>query len=87
MEPVLYEWADTVMNTIEIAALGAILWQLTHLRREITALVRVVRRMDRKSPDSTISGHRRQAELNEPRMQVSAVSAETYTRDNSTRAG
>jgi hypothetical protein len=51
METGLLGWADLVMETIQIVALGAILWRLKHLHREITALVRVVRRMDRKTPE------------------------------------
>ena len=47
----LYSWIDLAMNAVEIAALGAILWQLTYLRRDLMALVRVVRRMDRKTPE------------------------------------
>jgi len=51
METCLYSWIDLAMNAVEIAALGAILWQLTYLRRDLMALVRVVRRMDRKTPE------------------------------------
>jgi hypothetical protein len=65
METSLYSWIDLAMNAVEIAALAAILWQLTYLRRDLLALIRVVRRMDRKTADTTTSGYRRQAELNE----------------------
>jgi hypothetical protein len=51
METSLYSWIDLAMNAVEIAALAAILWQLTYLRRDLLALIRVVRRMDRKTPE------------------------------------
>jgi hypothetical protein len=51
METGLYSWIDLAMNAVEIAALGAILWQLIYLRRDLVALIRVVRRMDRKTPE------------------------------------
>jgi hypothetical protein len=51
METGLVSWIDLAMNAVEVAALGAILWQLTYLRRDLMALVRVVRRMDRKAPE------------------------------------
>jgi hypothetical protein len=52
MERDLFDWANVAMETIEIAALVAILWRLTHVQRDIRPLVRVVRRMDRKMTDT-----------------------------------
>jgi hypothetical protein len=48
MEMGLSVWADLVMDTVEVAVLGAVLWQLFKLCHDIRAMLRVVRRMDRK---------------------------------------
>jgi hypothetical protein len=48
----LFGWANLIMNAVSRWRHP---WQLFHLRREITALVRVERRIDRKTPDD----HRR----------------------------
>ena len=58
-------WADVVMDTAEVVALGAVLWLLLRLDRNIAAMLRGIRRIDRKSAEPTRSPHRRQAELNE----------------------
>ena len=58
-------WADLVMDTAEVVALGAVLWLLLNLDRKIAAMLRVIRRIDRKTAEPTKSPHRRQAELNE----------------------
>ena len=58
-------WADVVMDTAEVVALGAVLWLLLRVDRKIAAMLRVIRRIDRKTAESTKSPHRRQAELSE----------------------
>ena len=50
MEPKLFVWVELGMNAVQIAALGAVLWQLIHLRRGFQAMLRVMRRLDRKIP-------------------------------------
>ena len=58
-------WADVVMDTAEVVALGAVLWSLLRVDRKIAAVLRVIRRIDRKTAEPTKSLHRRQAEPNE----------------------
>ena len=58
-------WADVVMDTAEVVALSTVLWLLLRLDRKIAAMLRVIRRIDRKTAEPTKSLHRRQAELNE----------------------
>jgi hypothetical protein len=43
METSLCVWADLGMDTVEIAVLGAVLWQLFKLRHDMMAMLRVVR--------------------------------------------
>jgi hypothetical protein len=62
METGLSVWADLVVDTVEVAVLGAVLWQLFNLRHDMGAMLRVVRRMDRKTVDTTASAYFRQAE-------------------------
>jgi len=66
MERDLFDWANVAMETIEIAALVAILWRLTHVQRDIRPLVRVVRRMDRKTPEKKTGAFLTGAEAEEP---------------------
>jgi len=40
MERDLFDWANVAMETIEIAALVAILWRLAHVQRDIRPLVK-----------------------------------------------
>jgi hypothetical protein len=56
MEPVLFAWADLIIHAIEVIALGAILWELLHLRRDAMAMLRVLRRLDRKASEPATSG-------------------------------
>ena len=56
METGLGVWADLVMDAVEVVVLGVVLWQLFNLRHDIEAMLRVVRRMDRKTAD-TINQH------------------------------
>jgi hypothetical protein len=68
MDTSLFNWADFVMDLVRLAALGAIILLLLHVDRNITALLRAVRRMDGKTPDPGTVGYRAQAERNEARM-------------------
>ena len=61
----IWGWTDAVMDTAEVVALGAVLWLLLRVDRNIAAMLRVIRRIDRKTAESTKSPHRRQAELSE----------------------
>jgi hypothetical protein len=61
----ILSWADVVMDTAEVVALGAVLWLLLRVDRNIEAMLRVIRRIDRKTAEPTKSPHRRQAELSE----------------------
>jgi hypothetical protein len=56
MEPVLFAWVDLIINAIEVIALGAVLWQLFQLRRDIMTMLRVLRRIDRKTGERAGSG-------------------------------
>jgi hypothetical protein len=56
VEPILFAWLDVIINAIEAIALGAALWQLFHLRRDTMAMLRVLRRIDRKTAEPMASG-------------------------------
>ena len=62
METSLCVWADLIVDTVEVAVLGAVLWQLFNLRHDMKAMLRVVRRMDRKTVDATTNAYLCQAE-------------------------
>ena len=64
-----FEWANLGMDTVEVAALIVVLMLLYRVHRNISALLRVIRRMDSKTADSTIGGYRRQAELSDAGLQ------------------
>ena len=66
-------WASVVMDTAEVIALGGVLWLLLRVDRKIAAMLRVIRRIDRKTAEPTKTPPRRQAELNEapPELTVS----------------
>jgi hypothetical protein len=51
MERDLFAWADLAMDIVQGVGLAAILWQLFYLRRSLLAMLRVLRRMDRKMPE------------------------------------
>jgi hypothetical protein len=70
METGFVAWASLAMDTLEVGGLCVTLLLLLDMRRDMAALLRVMRRMDRKTADSAISAHRRQAELSEPRAQA-----------------
>ena len=55
MDPILFAWVDLIINAIEAIALAAVLWQLFHLRRDIMAMLRVLRRIDRKTDETAAS--------------------------------
>jgi hypothetical protein len=56
-------WVDLGMNAIEIAALGGILVILVRAQRNLTAMLRVLRRMDRKTKDTKTEDFLAQAEV------------------------
>jgi len=58
MEPILVAWVNLIINAIEAIALGAVLWQFFHLRRDIMAVLRVLRRIDRKTAEPAVDGLR-----------------------------
>jgi hypothetical protein len=58
MQPVLVAWVNLIINAIEAIALGAVLWQLFYLRRDIMAVLRVLRGIDRKTAEPTADGLR-----------------------------
>ena len=62
-------WANLVIYTAEVAALGVVILLLLRVHRNIAALLRVTRRIDRKTADTTRSSYWRQAELNEAELQ------------------
>lgn len=58
-------WTNVVMDTAEVVALGAVLWLLLRLDRKIATMLRVIRRIDRRTAEPTKRPLRRQAGLNE----------------------
>ena len=52
-------WADLAMHTAEVVALIAALLLFLRLHRNIAAMLRVIRRIDRKMADATTSLYRR----------------------------
>jgi hypothetical protein len=58
MEPILFAWVTLVINAIEAIALGAVLWQLLNLHRDAKAMLRVLRRIDRKMAEPATIGLR-----------------------------
>ena len=53
----LFVWANIAMDGVEIAALGAVLLVLFHVRRDLSAILRVLRRIDRKTADAAAGVH------------------------------
>jgi len=80
MEMCLSAWADLVMDTVEVAVLGAVLWQLVNLRHDIGVMLRVVGRMDRKTLDTIASAHLRQVKADRAANVERAVSNERWMR-------
>ena len=76
METGLGVWADLVMDAVEVVVLGAVLWQLFNLRHDIGAMLRVVRRMDRKTADTITGTYLRQAEADRAGNRERAVNSE-----------
>lgn len=58
MEPIRFAWVDLIINAIEVIALGAVLWQLFHLRLDIITMLRVLRRIDKKTAEPAASSSR-----------------------------
>jgi hypothetical protein len=44
LEPILFGLVEVAINAIEATALGLMLWQLFQLRRDVIAMLRVLRR-------------------------------------------
>jgi hypothetical protein len=63
----LFNWSDVVADLAEVAAFAALIMLVFRVHRNIVALLRVVRRLDRKTPDPSTIGYRAQAEINEGR--------------------
>ena len=76
METGLGVWADLVMDAVEVGVLGAVLWQLFNLSHDMGAMLRVVRRMDRKTVDTITSTYLRQAEADRAWNRERAVNSE-----------
>ena len=76
METGLGVWADLVMDAVEVVVLGVVLWQLFNLRHDIGAMLRVVRRMDRKTADTITSTYLRQAEADRAGNRERAMNSE-----------
>jgi hypothetical protein len=51
LEPILFGLVEVAINAIEATALGLMLWQLFQLRRDVIAMLRVLRRIDRKTAE------------------------------------
>jgi hypothetical protein len=71
MGPTLYASIDIALNTIEVAALLYLLGQFLYLRRDITAMLRVIRRIDRTAAAITARG----SSGKEPRLYEAALSS------------
>jgi hypothetical protein len=65
MDSQILGWTDVAMDVVEVAAVVAVLSVLLRLHRDIAAMLRVIRRIDRKTAEPTKSPYRRQAGLNE----------------------
>ena len=65
----LFVWANMAMDGMEIAALGAVLFVLLGVRRDLSAMLRVLRRIDRKAADTTAMAYGlREIEANQSRI-------------------
>lgn len=49
MDSQIFGWADLAIDIVEVAAVVAVLFVLLRLHRDIAALLRVIRRMDRNT--------------------------------------
>jgi hypothetical protein len=58
MENQIFGWVDLVVDTAEMAAIISGLILLSRVHRNIVSLLRVIRRMDRKTADTTGSEYR-----------------------------
>ena len=65
MDTQILGWADLGIDIAEVAAIVAVLLVLLRLHRDINALLRVIRRMDRNTASLTTSAYRRGAKLDE----------------------
>jgi hypothetical protein len=53
----LFVWANIAMDGMEIAALGAVLFVLFSMRRDLSAMLRVLRRIDRTTANAAPTAH------------------------------
>ena len=58
MENHIFAWADLAADLVVAAAIIAVLFLLQRVHRNITALLRVIRRMDRKTAGTTRTEYR-----------------------------
>lgn len=69
MEDQIFGWGDLAMDTAAVVTVLAVFLVLLRIHRNIAALLRVIRRIDRKTGDTAKGGYGRQAELNEAPLQ------------------
>ena len=65
MDTQILGWADLGIDIVEVAVIVAVLLVLLRLHRDINALIRVIRRMDRNTASLTTSAYRRSAKQDE----------------------
>jgi hypothetical protein len=65
MDTQILGWADLGIDIVEVAVIVAVLLVLLRLHRDINALLRVIRRMDRNKTSLTTSAYRRRAKPDE----------------------
>jgi hypothetical protein len=63
MENHIFAWADLAADLVVAAAIIAALFCFSACIANITGLLRVIRRMDRKTADTTRSGYRPRTDL------------------------
>jgi len=69
MDNQILGWTEMAADIVQVAAVVAVLFVLLRLRRDIAALLRVVRRMDRKTANAA-SPYRGRAELDETPVEL-----------------
>src|SRR5262245_32199730 len=79
MDTQILGWADLGIDIVEVAVIVAVLLVLLRLHRDIDALLRVIRRMDRNTASLTTSAYRGRAKLDEASL--------PFTRNRRTGAG
>jgi hypothetical protein len=56
MQLVVLTWVEVIINAFEAIILVLALWQLFYLHRDILAILRVLRRIDRRLSESSLAG-------------------------------